>query len=257
MILKHPILFFTWHHIGMEIKQTSMRTHSAAVPQWMVFLPKNPSLCLKWVARDSKTPTLDFIPVFTPTSGIRSSLRPAGAVSIFNSIPKISFDARTQWPWYFVSVSAEHRPSIILDSGLSFTIITESPPCWAFLLFFSFFFYVSGRNQPCWSSLSSPPCNQHGGGQNRLLHCAGCHAGYGRVRRSGGYLQLCQDPLLQTYQHDPDWSEWERPQAFWPAECGSRSVAAALSLSLCVWPLSLVSSVAVYPLLMKKRDLTY
>lgn len=140
MILKHPILFFTWHHIGMEIKQTSMRTHSAAVPQWMVFLPKNPSLCLKWVARDSKTPTLDFIPVFTPTSGIRSSLRPAGAVSIFNSIPKISFDARTQWPWYFVSVSAEHRPSIILDSGLSFTIITESPPCWAFLLFFFFLF---------------------------------------------------------------------------------------------------------------------
>lgn len=127
------------------------------------------------------------------------------------------------------------------------------------LLSFSsfFFFYVSGRNQPRWSSLSSPPCNQHGGGQDRLLHRAGCHAGYGRVRRSGGHLQLCQDPLLQTYQHDPDWSEWERPQALWPAECGSRSVAAPLSLCLCVGPFSLMSSVAVYPLLMKKRDLTY
>lgn len=97
MILKHPIFFFflTWYHIGMEVNQISMRTHSAAVPQRRVFLPRNPSLCLKWVARDSKTPTLDFIPVFTPTSGIHSSLRPAGAVSNFNSIQKISFDART------------------------------------------------------------------------------------------------------------------------------------------------------------------
>lgn len=75
----------------MEINQINMRTYSAAVPQRMVLLQKNPSLCLKWVARDLKTPTLDFIPVFTPTSEIHSSLRPAGAVSNFNSIQKISF----------------------------------------------------------------------------------------------------------------------------------------------------------------------
>lgn len=50
--------------------------------------------------------------------------------------------------------------------------------------------------------------HQHGGRKDRLLHCAGCYAGYGRVWRSGGHLQLCQDPLLSTNQHDPDWSKW-------------------------------------------------
>lgn len=52
------------------------------------------------------------------------------------------------------------------------------------------------------------PLHQYGGWPDWLLHCAGCHAWYGWVWRSGGHLQLCQDPLLQTYQHDPDWSEW-------------------------------------------------
>lgn len=45
---------------------------------------------------------------------------------------------------------------------------------------------------------------QCGSGQDRLLYRAGRNAGHGRVWRSGGHLQLCEDPLLTSYQHDPN-----------------------------------------------------
>lgn len=45
---------------------------------------------------------------------------------------------------------------------------------------------------------------QRGGRTHRLLHRAGRHVGHGRVRGRGGHLQLRQDPLLPTHQHDPD-----------------------------------------------------
>lgn len=46
-----------------------------------------------------------------------------------------------------------------------------------------------------------PQCRS---GQDRLLYRAWCNAGHGRVWRSGGHLQLCEDALLSSYQHDPD-----------------------------------------------------
>lgn len=48
---------------------------------------------------------------------------------------------------------------------------------------------------------------QCGGRSHRLLHCAGCHVGHGRVWGRGGYLQLRQNPLLSTYQHDSNGGE--------------------------------------------------
>lgn len=86
---------------------------------------------------------------------------------------------------------------ITLDFRLSILIITKGSPL-RFFHFNSVFRFVAFLL-----------LHQYGGRQDWLLHCAGCHAGYGWMWRSGGHLQLCQDPLLQTHQHDPDWSEWE------------------------------------------------
>lgn len=54
----------------------------------------------------------------------------------------------------------------------------------------------------CYLSFALPL--QCGSRQDRLLYRAGCNAGHGRVWRSGGHLQLCEDPLLSPYQHDPN-----------------------------------------------------
>ncbi|KAG5842984.1 hypothetical protein ANANG_G00183620 [Anguilla anguilla] len=45
---------------------------------------------------------------------------------------------------------------------------------------------------------------QRRGWQDRLLHRSGRDAGHGGVRGRGRHLQLRQDPLLATHQHDPD-----------------------------------------------------
>ena len=45
---------------------------------------------------------------------------------------------------------------------------------------------------------------QYGGWSDGLLHCAGRDAGHGWVWGGGGHLQLREDTLLPTDQHDPD-----------------------------------------------------
>lgn len=50
-------------------------------------------------------------------------------------------------------------------------------------------------------------CVQYGRRPYGLLYSAGRDVGHGGVWRCGGHLQLCEDALLATYQHDPDWGE--------------------------------------------------